>query len=147
MHLSRIVTGFAKNVEHLSDRVFSFVRPLCDLYHCLVAGLSALQFIFRDKDVVGKRTVFRDEEGIRFLHFQCADKCIVGAFQYLDHFSLGLASATFGIKGDAHLIVIHRMSGVTLGDKNRVSASFGDKRVLPVAFTLESSGHFNTVIV
>ena len=147
VHLGSVISGFAENIEHLPDRVFGFIRPFCYFYHCFVTGLSALQLIFGDEDVVGKRAVLRYEEGIRFLYFQCADKGIVGTLQYFNHFPFGFAPAAFGIKGDAHFIIIHRMGGVTLCYEYRISASFGDEGVLSIAFALEGSGHLYAVIV
>jgi len=64
VHLGGIVACFTQDVDDLPDGVFSFVGPFHHFHDGLITCLSAFQLLFRDKDIVGKRTVFRYEESI-----------------------------------------------------------------------------------
>ena len=147
VHLGGIVSGTAQDVDHLADGVLGFIGPFYYFDDGFVACLSAFQLFFGDKDIVGERTVLRNEEGVRFGYFERAYKGVVGSFQYFDYFAFGFASAAFGVEGDAHTVVVHGVCRVAFGDEYRVAAAFGDEGVLSVALALEGAGHFYAVVV
>ena len=60
VHFCCIVSCYPEDVDHLSDRILCFVGPFGYFHDCLVTGFSSFQLLFRDEDVVGKRTVFRN---------------------------------------------------------------------------------------
>ena len=68
IHLRIVVTGSPQDIDHLTQRVLSLFRPFGDTDDRFVAGLAAFQFVFRNKDVVCKRLVFRNKESKTFGH-------------------------------------------------------------------------------
>ena len=68
IHLRIVVTGRPQDIDHLTQRVLSLFRPFGDTDDRFVAGLAAFQFVFRNKDVVCKRLVFRNKESKTFGH-------------------------------------------------------------------------------
>ena len=145
MHLRCVVAGFSQHIDHLSDGIFRFFRPFDDFHYGLVTVLSSLQLVFRNEDIVGQCTVLGHQECIRFSDFQCAHKRVVGSLQNFDHLPFGFVFLAFGIKHDAHFVVVHGMSRVAFGNENRIATVVGDERVFPVAFPLEGTGHFRTM--
>jgi len=147
VHLGGVVARTAQDVDDLSDGVLGLVGPFDNLHHGLVAALAAFQFVFGDEDVVGQRAVFGDEEGIRLGHFERAHEGVVGTFQYLDDFTFGAASATFGIEGYLHAVAGHGVGRVAFGNEDGVASAVGDEGVLAVALALEDTRHLHTVEV
>ena len=147
MHLCGVVTRFAQDVDNLPDGVFRLVGPFYYFHDGFVSRLSAFQLFFGDENVIGKRTVFRHQEGVGTAYFQCAYKGVVGTFQYFYHFSFGFAATAFGVEGNAYFIIVHGVCRITLGHEYRVTSTFGNERILSIAFTLESTCHFHSMIV
>lgn len=112
-----------------------------------ISGLSTFQLVFRDKDVIGKCTVFRHQECIGFSYFQRADESIVGAFQYFYHFSFCFSVFPFGIEGNLYFVIVHSMCRITFGYKYRFASSFRNEGILTIAFPLESACHLRSMIV
>ena len=147
MHLGGVVARPAQDVDYLPDGILGFVGPFHYFHDGFVARFPTFQLFFGDEDIVGKRTVFRHQEGVGTGNFQRAYKGVVGAFQHLDDFAFGLAPAAFGIEGDAYFIVVHGVCRVTFGNEYRVASTFGDERVLSVALALEGAYHLYAVVV
>ena len=64
VHLCGVVARFAQDVDDLPDGVFRLVGPFHYFHDGFVSRLSAFQLFFGDEDVIGKRTVFRHQEGV-----------------------------------------------------------------------------------
>ena len=48
-----VAPGFTQHIHHLSDRAIGIFGPFNDAHHRLVAGVAALQFVVRNKDIGG----------------------------------------------------------------------------------------------
>ena len=60
IHLGIVVAALAKDVNNLAYRVLALNGPLKQLYHSLVATLSALEQILWNKNVIRHYTVLGD---------------------------------------------------------------------------------------
>ena len=147
MHFCCIISRFTQNINNLSDRILCFIRPLYNFHHSFVSILTSLQFIFRDKNIIGKRTVLRHKKSIRPTYLQSAYHCIISTFKNLYNFSFCISFFSFCIKGYFYLIIIHCMSRIALRNKNRFTSTFGNKRILSITFTLECSYQYCSVII
>ena len=147
MHFGIVFATSSQDVNNLSDGILRSFGPFNDSHHCLVAALSALQQVGRDKDVVGQRATFGQQEGIPLAHLQCAHKRVLGTFDDFDYLALWFVSASFGMESHAHLIAAHGMSRVAFGNQDRFAPLFGSKGVLSVVCTLESAHHLHAMRV
>ena len=145
VHFGGVVARTSQDINHLTDGVFGLVGPFGHLHHGLVARLAAFELVAGNEDIVGQRTVFGYEEGIRLGHFECAHKGVVGAFQNLDYLALGTAPAAFGVKGNFYAVARHGMCRVAFGNEDGVAPAIGNEGVLAVAFALEDTGHLYAV--
>ena len=147
MHLGVVVSGLSQNVNHLTDRVLGILRPFGDFYQGLVTILSTLQHIAWNEDVIGQRAVFGEEESIELVYLQRTYKGILGTFDDFYHFAFYLASLALGGERDFHLVAMHGMSGIALGNEDRFATVFRQERVLSVALALELTGQDNAMVV
>ena len=140
MHLGIVLAGLSQHIDYgANDVLMLMIRPLCDLYHCLVIGLAALQLALRDNDIMDEGRILRNEEGPVLVDTQLSDNLIVGATDNLDdHRLLDMLVAT-GHIGDLHLVAVHRRHRVTLRHKHGCSTIIGQERVTAIGFAAEGS--------
>ena len=141
MHLGSIFASFTKYIYYLTKGVLGIFGPFGYPYHSLVAIFSTLQLIFRDKYIISKRICFGQKERIVLANLKSTDKRSVRVFQNLENLAFGVMTSASCRKRNLHLIAIHGMSRVAVGNRNRVSTVVGNKSILSVAFPLKYTGH------
>ena len=68
-------------------------------------------------------------------------------FQNFDNLSFQFMSFTLGAKRNFYLVIVHGMRRVSFGNEDGFSSIFGDETVLAVAFSLESTNQYLSLIV
>ena len=148
VHLHIVVACRSEHVDDLAHDVLVVrVGPLCDLYHRLVARLSALQLLLGYYDVAGVERSRCHEKRQLLLHAQLAHERVFGVFQHLN--DLCLLYVVLSSRHDRHLhaVTAERRHRVALRHEEGRRAVVGCEGVLAVGFALEPSLHDLSVVV
>ena len=109
MHLGIVVTRLTQDIDHRTDDVLVFgIRPLDDLHHGLVVGLTTLELPLGDDDVVDEGRVLWNEEGPVLIDTQPTNDLVVGALDDLNDHRLLDMFITTGHVGHLHTIAVQR---------------------------------------
>ncbi len=140
MHLGIVVARLSEDINYgANDILMVCIRPLDDLYHCLVIGLASLQLTLGDDDVVNERLVLRYQHGEIFLHTELTHYLVVGTADDLDHHRLLDMLVATGHIRHLHLVAVHRRHRVTLCHKDGCTAVGRQERVAPVGLATEGA--------
>ena len=141
MHFGRIFSLLSKDVYHFSDGALRTVGPFRYLHDGLVAGFSALEFVFRNENIVGKGTALRDEEAKSLFHLQLPNEGVFGTLQDFRHLGLTRVSWPACQHRDLHAVSIEGVERIALTNQDTLSTIVGQEGVSAIALALESTLH------
>ena len=126
VHLHVVVAALTEYVDHLADdALMLLVGPSRNLHHSLVVGLTALQLILGDEDVLRERILRRYEEGNILVDAQPSDEAVLGALQDSDDLRLLDVVAATGHERYAHAVAGEGRHRVALGHEDGLAAVVG----------------------
>ena len=136
MHLHIVVALLTQHVNHFAHDVLGILRrPLRYLDDCLVAGLSALQLLFRYQDVVYEDVTLSHQEGIVLLHLQLTNSLVHLVREDLNHHRLLDMTLTTSHHSHLHTVAVQSEHGVTFRNEDRLSAIIRLERILAVGLS------------
>ena len=137
VHFRGIVSALPQYIHDLTNRILGMFGPFGNLHHSLISAFTTFQRFFRNKYVVGQRTVLGEQESKILTHLQSSDKRPVAPFENLDHLRLAYMMLPAGQQSHFHLVSSHGMQRVPFGHKNRFSSIQRGHGIFTVRFAIE----------
>ena len=106
MYFGIVVSGFAEDVDHLTDWRIAFLVPFDNAHNSLVAALSAFKLVFWDEDICGKELAVGEQGGKVLVDLQSTDKHLVLLLDNLNHLGLRLVATALGADVHLHLVAV-----------------------------------------
>ena len=147
VHFGGVVARFAQHVNHFSDGIIGFFRPLHNFNHHFIAVFGSVEFIHGDKNIVCQKLAVHYQKREIFLHFQHTNKTALSTLKNLDNRSFGVGSFSFCQQLYANAVAVHGVLAVSFGNVYDVGVVVGNEEVFAVASSLETPFENQSAII